>query len=113
MARPKEFDKDEALQKAMNVFWCRGFEATSMQDVVDAMGIKRQSLYDTFGGKHQLYLAALDRYRAEQDAKLLALLGTPGPVKEKLRKLFYEVIEVSIRPRPTHRRARRRKYEQF
>lgn len=96
MARPKEFDKEEALEKAMNVFWCRGYEATSMQELVDAMGIKRQSLYDTFGDKHQLYLRALDRYRSEQETQLLALLNAPGQIKEKLRKIFDEIIKDSI-----------------
>ncbi|HEU4769480.1 MAG TPA: helix-turn-helix domain-containing protein, partial [Pyrinomonadaceae bacterium] len=62
MARHKEFDRDEALQKAMEVFWARGYRAASMQNLVEHMGINRQSLYDTFGDKHSLYLQALDRY---------------------------------------------------
>lgn len=62
MPRAKQFDPDDVLAKAMDVFWERGFEATSVQNLVDAMGINRFSLYETFGDKHALYLAALDRY---------------------------------------------------
>ncbi|MBO6827224.1 MAG: TetR/AcrR family transcriptional regulator [Sneathiella sp.] len=62
MPRAKCFDREEALQKAMKAFWARGYEATSVQDLVDSMGINRGSLYDTFGDKHQLFLAALDQY---------------------------------------------------
>ena len=56
MARHKEFEREEALQKAMEVFWSRGYGAASIQDLVEHMGINRQSLYDTFGDKHALYL---------------------------------------------------------
>ncbi|OUR76174.1 hypothetical protein A9Q83_15295 [Alphaproteobacteria bacterium 46_93_T64] len=62
MPRTKCFDREDALQKAMGAFWSRGYEATSIQDLVDCMGINRGSLYDTFGDKHKLFLAALDQY---------------------------------------------------
>ena len=88
MARRKEFDRDEALHKAMEVFWSRGYEATSVGDLVEHMGINRQSLYDTFGDKHSLYLAALDRYREVEGRKLFELLSvqedacsSPSPVE--------------------------------
>ena len=61
MARHKEFDRDEALHKAIEVFWARGYNATSIQDLVEHMRINRQSIYDTFGDKHALYLESLDR----------------------------------------------------
>jgi TetR/AcrR family transcriptional repressor of nem operon len=63
MARHKEFDQDKALDKAMTLFWQKGYEATSIQDLIDCMGIGRRSLYDTFTSKHDLFIAALDRYR--------------------------------------------------
>lgn len=63
MARPKEFDRDAVLDRAMELFWARGYEATSIGDLVDHLSIGRQSLYDTFGDKYALYLAALGRYR--------------------------------------------------
>ncbi len=62
MARTKEFDPDAALQSALELFWRRGYEATSMADLVEALGIGRASIYATFGNKHDLYLKALERY---------------------------------------------------
>jgi TetR/AcrR family transcriptional regulator, transcriptional repressor for nem operon len=96
MARHKEFDREEALQKAMEVFWSHGYEASSIQDLVKHMGINRQSLYDTFGDKHALYLQALDRYRQVEGSKLIQLLERPGSVKRSLRQLFGEVIERAL-----------------
>jgi TetR/AcrR family transcriptional repressor of nem operon len=96
MARRKEFDRDEALHKAMEVFWSRGYEAASIQDLVGHMGINRQSLYDTFGDKHALYLLALDRYREVEGRKMFELLERPGSVKKALRQLFEGVVEVSL-----------------
>ncbi len=91
MARPKAFDRDEALDRAMQLFWSRGFEATSIQDLVEAMGINRGSLYAAFGDKHALYLAALDRFcRTAGDVE--GLLGTAlrdsGSAKAAIRRLF-------------------------
>ncbi len=74
MARRKGFDPDAALEKAMSVFWEKGYAATSVQDLVDRMGINRFSLYDTFGDKHALYLAALDRYQDQQNERLVRAL---------------------------------------
>lgn len=96
MARHKEFDRDEALHKAMEVFWTRGYEASSIQNLVEHMGINRQSLYDTFGDKHTLYLQALDRYHEVESRKLFELLERPGSVKKTLRQLFTVVVEGSL-----------------
>lgn len=96
MARHKEFDQDEALQRAMEVFWARGFEATSMQNLVEHMGINRQSLYDTFGDKHALFLKALDRYHEVETRKLVEFIEQPGSVKKAFRQLFSAVIEGSF-----------------
>ena len=62
MPRTKEFEPQEALDAAMHLFWRKGFGATSMRDLLDAMCIVRGSFYDTFGDKHTLFLAALDRF---------------------------------------------------
>lgn len=62
MVRHKEFDPDTAVADAMDLFWRRGYEATSVQDLVEHTGVGRRSMYDTFGDKHSLYLRALDRY---------------------------------------------------
>ncbi|MBL3671494.1 TetR/AcrR family transcriptional regulator [Streptomyces sp. M2CJ-2] len=85
MARTKEFDPDAALQSALELFWRRGYEATSMTDLVEHLGIGRASLYATFGSKHELYLKALDRYAETRDAALLAELSQPGPALPAVR----------------------------
>jgi TetR/AcrR family transcriptional regulator, transcriptional repressor for nem operon len=64
MARSKEFDGNQALDEALRVFWEKGFEATSIQDLVNATGVNRASLYQTFGSKRELFLKALDRFAA-------------------------------------------------
>jgi TetR/AcrR family transcriptional regulator, transcriptional repressor for nem operon len=99
MPRHKEFDRDDALQKAMEVFWSRGYGAASVQELVEHMGINRQSLYDTFGDKHALYLLALDRYREVEGSKWIEMLERPGSVKKNLLQLFEGVIEGSLRGR--------------
>ena len=96
MARPKEFDRDQALQKAMEVFWSRGYEAASIRDLVGHMGINRQSLYDTFGDKHALYLQALDRYQEVESRKLFELLENATSVRRALRQLFGDVVKGSL-----------------
>ena len=92
MARQKEFERDEVLHKAMEAFWARGYEGTSIQDLVKHMGINRQSIYDTFGDKHSLFLDALDRYRQIQSQKLFEVLERPGSMKSNLRRLFEEAV---------------------
>ncbi|MDT8439494.1 MAG: TetR/AcrR family transcriptional regulator [Wenzhouxiangellaceae bacterium] len=75
--RPKSFDPDQALERAMLQFWATGYEGASMQSLVDCMGISRQSLYDTFGNKRALFEAALARYREHFLLPRLALLIAP------------------------------------
>jgi TetR/AcrR family transcriptional repressor of nem operon len=69
MARPKEFDRDGAVERAMSVFWSKGYAATSTDDLLQAMKIGRQSMYDTFGDKRRLYVEALERYQQESIAR--------------------------------------------
>ncbi|MFZ3495044.1 TetR/AcrR family transcriptional regulator [Streptomyces sp. 5.8] len=85
MARTKEFDPDAALQSALELFWRRGYEATSMADLVEQLGIGRASLYATFGNKRELYLKALDRYNGQRDPGLLRELSQPGPALPAVR----------------------------
>ena len=77
MARMKEFDRDVVLERAMNFFWEQGYEAASMRDLLDAMEIGRQSLYDTFGDKHSLFLASLAHYYEIGIGSVVAELSAP------------------------------------
>lgn len=74
MARPKNFDREAALERAMSLFWARGFAATSTGELIEAMQIGRQSMYDSFGDKRALYLEALSRYHAQITVKRVAAL---------------------------------------
>ena len=80
----------------MEVFWRRGYEAASIQDLVQHMGINRQSMYDTFGDKHALFLQALDRYREIQSRRVFEILDRPGSVKKNVRLLFEEAVERAL-----------------
>ncbi|WP_049572797.1 TetR/AcrR family transcriptional regulator [Nonomuraea sp. SBT364] len=95
MARAKEFDPDVALQRALELFWERGYEATSMADLVERLGVARASIYATFGGKHELYLKALDRYLSTRDPDITEALSQPGPVLPALRALIWSYAEDS------------------
>ncbi len=72
--RPLSFDKAIVLKTAMEVFWRKGFVATSIQDLTDATGLSRASLYNAFGDKEQLFLAVIDHYAATESIKLLDVL---------------------------------------
>lgn len=81
MPRGKEFDVDTATAQGLQVFWTKGYGATSTDDLREAMGIGRQSLYDTFGGKRFAFLAALELYTRDRFAEMQALLtSAPSPL---------------------------------
>lgn len=88
MARSKEYDENEVLQKAMELFWDQGYEKTSMQDLVTHMGIHRRSLYDTFGDKHTLFMSALDRYEEVVGIKIDSQVKPLDSIKQAIRRLF-------------------------
>jgi TetR/AcrR family transcriptional regulator, transcriptional repressor for nem operon len=99
MARPKEFDREAALAAAMRVFWAKGYDATSTDDLRHAIGIGRQSLYDTFGGKRTLYLEALRRY---QDDSVAARVKTLRAAASPLSAIEQFLVAVA-RETPTQR----------
>ncbi|MGV9380688.1 TetR/AcrR family transcriptional regulator [Nonomuraea sp. NPDC003707] len=96
MGRPKQFDPDVAVGHAMDVFWRKGYAATTPQDLVDALGIGKGSLYNAFGSKHALFEAALSRYRDSQAAALIEMLEEPGPVKDRLRRALRLLSEMDL-----------------
>ena len=93
MPRPKEFNPDDAIEKAMQVFWHKGYEATSMEDLLSAMDLNRGSLYDTFGDKRQLFLKVMDRYCTTFVGPKFSLLDQPGPALPTLRRFISGMIE--------------------
>lgn len=93
MGRPKQFDRDEALALAMELFRRKGFTATSVDDIVHELKINRASLYDTFGDKRELFDEALERY-SENSRKFVAeFFAGPGLLREKFMAFFSGAIE--------------------
>ena len=93
MPRTKEFDPDAVLDRAMEQFWEEGYERTSVQDLVDATGLSRSSLYETFGSKHDLYVAALDRYRDRETHELIDRLDDGKSPLTCIRQVFEQAGE--------------------
>jgi TetR/AcrR family transcriptional repressor of nem operon len=92
MARPRGFDDHEVLDRAVGVFWRRGYEGTSIADVVDAVGVQRQSLYNVFTDKHGIFVAALARYR-DRVIDTLAPLAAPDAGLAALRVYMLGVLD--------------------
>jgi TetR/AcrR family transcriptional regulator, transcriptional repressor for nem operon len=94
MPRGKTFDPDEKTDEAIDLFWRRGCDAVSVQDLVAELGLNRGSLYDTYGGKEQLWQRALARYCDQRNAILDDLLSeSPGPVLPRIRALLYGLTD--------------------
>lgn len=96
MARPKAFAQQDALHAAMETFWRKGYHHTSMQDLVEAMGINRASLYDTFTDKHTLYLDALERYRDLNCADMAEAIAGASTALAKIRAIFDRAITETL-----------------
>jgi TetR/AcrR family transcriptional repressor of nem operon len=89
MPRSKSFDVDEVLERAVGLFWVNGFAATSMEDLVQHLGINRGSLYATFGSKEELYRRAVDRYLDANVSQLRAQLTEEGAsLRQRLRSVL-------------------------
>lgn len=85
MARPRQFDEQTALKAAMSAFWSKGYEGTSLSDLMLATGLQKGSLYGAFGDKRQLYLKALETYEKEAVGSAVALLAGSGTPADRLR----------------------------
>lgn len=96
MGRTKEFDTEVVLEAAVELFWQRGYEATTTAELVAHLGIARASLYNAFGGKHELYLAALDHYLARTDPAALELLSQSGPALPAVRALVQRYASETV-----------------
>lgn len=96
MPRVKLFNEDEVLEKAMIIFWKKGYHNTSIQDLVGFLGINRASLYDTFGGKKQLFDNAFALYRGKGDKMQEELLKTDKSTKEAIKNIFQQIIILDL-----------------
>ena len=93
VGRPKEFDEQIALEQAMEVFWSHGYEATSVQNLVDAMEISRGSMYDTFGDKHALFSAAIAHYERTVISGIEKMLAAPGSPIAAIRRCLTRLAD--------------------
>jgi len=99
MARPREFDEVTALEAAIECFWHRGYEATSVRDLADKMGISGPSLYNAYGDKRALFVQALEHYLDHSARALIERLENSLPPKQAIRRFIEEIIEHSVSDR--------------
>jgi TetR/AcrR family transcriptional repressor of nem operon len=99
MARTKDFDETEVLCKAIDLFWLKGYNGTSMQDLVDGLGISRSSLYDTYGDKHTLFIKALERYKSTNAVTFVDIINNSGTAKETIKKLLEFITDGLLQDR--------------
>ncbi len=99
MARPRNFDPDEVVDRSMREFWERGYRDTSVGDLVEATGVRPGSLYNAFhGGKRELFLGSLERYSKLVVPEKLGALERPGASVAELRAYFDGLIEDLMSP---------------
>ena len=98
MARPKEFEPEEALEKAMHQFWAKGYHDTSIRDLVERTGVNYYGLYGEFDSKHGLFLAALDHYQRTITAEALGELRKPGPMRRAITRTFERLAKNTLTP---------------
>jgi TetR/AcrR family transcriptional repressor of nem operon len=99
MARPREFDEATALEAAIECFWHRGYEATSVRDLADKMGISGPSLYNAYGDKRALFAQALEYYVDNSARALIKRLEASLPPKQAVRRFIEEIIDRSVNDR--------------
>ncbi|MCC9626030.1 TetR/AcrR family transcriptional regulator [Thalassospira sp. MA62] len=94
MARPRAFDENSVLTSAMNIFWSKGFEATSIQDLVDGTGLNRASMYASFGDKKALFLRILDHYSQTVSTERFAKLRDIEDGRLAIETTFHDITRV-------------------
>jgi TetR/AcrR family transcriptional repressor of nem operon len=93
VARPREFDYQDVLREAGDAFWAKGYQATSIQDIAAATGVKPGSLYKAFGDKRSLFLKCVEHYMKALSYKTMLLEDFETPIRQSLRKLFDAIID--------------------
>ena len=96
MARPREFDEEKVLDRAMRVFWTQGYGGTSLHDLLQAMGISKSSFYETFDSKRDLFLRSLEHFDETQALHAVAKLDADVPVKTLLSEMFAVMIDRAV-----------------
>lgn len=96
MARTKGFNEEEVLDKAVQLFWTKGYNATSANDLVKELGLSRSSLYDTYGDKRTLFINSLKRYRETVVAEMLNMIDNSTNIKQTFKDIFRLIIEQDI-----------------
>lgn len=96
MGRIREFGVDQAVDRAMDLFWRRGYAETSLQDLLDELSIGSGSFYAAFGSKEQLYLRALERYSALQADDLVKILEHATEIRSAVRQVLVAMIEADL-----------------
>jgi AcrR family transcriptional regulator len=94
--RPPAYDRDEALERALEAFWRAGYAATSLDDLSAATGMNRPSLYGAFGDKREIYLLAMERYREQSRAGLEERLASDRPLRDALDSVFRAALSVYL-----------------
>ncbi|WP_313637892.1 TetR/AcrR family transcriptional regulator [Paenibacillus sp.] len=92
MGRNREFDEEKVLESAMELFWEKGYEATSLSDLTSRMRIQRPSIYSAFGDKKELFEAALRKYTMSHASRVRARLQSNLSVKEAFRSFFEDLV---------------------
>ena len=99
MPRPRAFEESVALDAAIDCFWRRGYEATSVRNLSERMGIGGTSLYNAFGDKRALFVQALERYMERATRERIRRLETSLPPKQAIRQFFREIVERAVNDR--------------
>lgn len=92
--RPRSFDENQVLERALEAFWTRGFDATSLDDLTEATGLARPSLFAAFGNKESIYVRAIERYGERMRATFDASFGEELPLDEALERFFLATIDM-------------------
>ena len=96
MARTKDFNEEDVLNKALAIFWQKGYNGTSMQDLVEGLGISRSSMYDTYTDKYTLFVKSLERYRQQTAAGTLQMIKQAVSPKAILKEILQTVVHESL-----------------
>src|SRR5947199_10630626 len=94
--RPRAYEPEVALARALDVFWKEGFAGTSLDDLSAATGMNRPSLYGAFGDKRELYIKAYARYRSDARAAMADLFRTELPIKQRLQRIFAVALDIYL-----------------